>query len=184
MSTRVTNTEVIYTPGMNTPVVRNRTTIITMLIAFLAFLVPVTAINANSPTDDKGFAITQSGEEDWQEIPALPGVSYIQVYGDSSQPGVYVVRVRFEPWTMTMPHYHSQDRLVAVIKGTWYAGTDTQFDAANTTPIHAGGYMLHPAGGVHFDGAKEEQVIVQITGSGPNKTTSLDPERGLIRKLK
>ena len=184
MGTRVMNTEVICTPGMNTPAVRSRSMIITMLIAFLVLLVPVSVTIAGPASDDKGFAIMQPGEEDWQQNQALPGVSYMKVYGDSSQPGVYVVRVRFEPWTMTMPHYHSQDRMVAVLKGTWFAGTDTQFDAANTTPIHAGGYMLHPAGGVHFDGAKEEQVIVQITGSGPNKTTSLDPERGLIRKLK
>jgi hypothetical protein len=44
--------------------------------------------------------------------------------------------------------------------------------------------MLHPAGGVHFDGAKAEAAIVQITGTGPNKTTFLDPERGRSRKLK
>jgi hypothetical protein len=168
---------------MNTSAVRNRSTIITMLIAFLAFLVPVTAINADPQRDEKGFAVMQPGEEDWQENPALPGVSYMKVYGESTQPGVYVVRVRFEPWNMTMPHYHSQDRMVAVVKGTWYAGTDTQFDPTKTTPIRMGGYMLHPAGGVHFDGAKDEQVIVQITGVGPNKTTFLDPEQGRSRKL-
>jgi len=62
--------------------------------------------------DLNGFVVLQPGEETWQEIPGLDGVSYMKVYGDSSQPGVYVVRVRFQPWTMTMPHVHSQERLV------------------------------------------------------------------------
>jgi len=134
--------------------------------------------------DLNGFVVLQPGEETWQEIPGLDGVSYMKVYGDSSQPGVYVVRVRFQPWTMTMPHVHSQERLVVVVKGTWYAGTDTQFDPANTTPIRAGGYMFHPANGVHFDGTRDEEVVLQITGTGPMKTTFLDPDGARTRKLK
>ena len=134
--------------------------------------------------DRDGFVVLQAGDEQWQQIPGLDGVSYMKVFSDSSQPGVYVVRVRFQPWTMTMPHVHSTERLVVVVKGTWYAGTDTQFDPANTTPIRAGGYMLHPANGVHFDGAKDEEVVLQITGSGPMKTTFLDPGGERARSLK
>jgi hypothetical protein len=158
-----------------------RRTTIALLTTGLALLAPSAAINAN-PND--GFVIMQAGQEKWQTIPGIDGVSYAKVYGDASQPGPYIVRVRFAPWTMTMPHYHNNERLVAVVQGTWYAGTDTQFDSDNTTAIKQGGYMLHPAGGVHFDGAKEQVAIVQITGTGPNKTTFLDPERGRSRKLK
>jgi quercetin dioxygenase-like cupin family protein len=166
------------------PVRRRAFRVNAMLVASLALLVPASVINADANDDERGFAIVQSGEEAWQEIPGIAGVSYIKVYGDSSQSGVYVVRVRFDPWTMTMPHYHSQDRIVAVVKGTWYAGTDTHFDPENVTPVGAGGYMLHPAGGVHFDGAKEQPAIVQITGNGPATTTFLDPDGGRSRKLR
>ncbi|UCD67941.1 MAG: cupin domain-containing protein [Betaproteobacteria bacterium] len=149
----------------------------------LVLLAPLAVSNANPGSDDEEFAITQAGEQSFQPLPGIDGVSYARVFGDSTQPGVYIVRVRFEPWTMTMPHYHNNDRLVAVIQGTWFAGTDTRFDPVNTTAIRQGGYMLHPAGGVHFDGAKEEPAIVQITGTGPNKTTFLDPELGRSRRL-
>lgn len=178
------NTPTMNKRTINTPAAPGLAVTLAMLIAAAALLLPVTVTNANPQSDDQGFAIMQPGEESWEAIPGIDGVSYMKVYGDSSQPGVYIVRVRFEPWTMTMPHYHDNDRLVAVIQGTWYAGTDRQFDAANTTAIRQGGYMLHPAGGVHFDGAKAEAAIVQITGTGPNKTTFLDPERGRSRKLK
>lgn len=179
------NTEAIYTRVMNTPAVTSRSfMLIEMLVASLALLLPVSVTNADPVSDDQGFAIVRTGEENWKEHPTIAGVSYMKVYGDSSQPGVYVVRVRFDPWTMTAPHYHSQDRIVAVIKGPWYAGTDTHFDPENATPIDAGGYMLHPAGGVHFDGAKAQQAIVQITGNGPATTTFLDPDGDRSRKLK
>ena len=161
-----------------------RPTVIARLTIGLALLAPLAVTNAISGNGDGEFAITQAGEQNFQPLPGIDGVSYSKVFGDSSQPGVYIVRVRFEPWTMTMPHYHNNDRLVAVIQGTWFAGTDTQFNAAKTTAIKQGGYMFHPAGGVHFDGAKEEVAIVQITGTGPNKTTFLDPERGRSRSLK
>ena len=34
--------------------------------------------------------------------------------------------------------------------------------------------MLHPAGGAHWDGAGDEETIVQIIGEGPVETTRLD----------
>jgi quercetin dioxygenase-like cupin family protein len=39
----------------------------------------------------------------------------------------------------------------------------------------AGSYVLHPAGGVHWDGAAEEETIVQIVGVGPVETTQVGP---------
>jgi hypothetical protein len=150
----------------------------------LGLSAPVTANHHEPMPDENGFVISQPGDELWQEIPGLAGVGYVKVYGDSKEPGVYVVRVRFPPWTMTMPHTHSQDRLVAVVKGTWYAGTDTKFDASRTTPIGVGGYMFHPANGVHFDGARADEVIVQITGMGPVSTTFLEPDLGPTRKIR
>jgi hypothetical protein len=45
------------------------------------------------------------------------------------------------------------------------------FDMSKTVPLKAGSYMKHPAKAVHFDGAKDEEVIVLITGIGPGTTT-------------
>src|SRR2546422_7344376 len=41
-------------------------------------------------------------------------------------------------------------------------------------PLKVGSYMRHPAGGHHYDGAKEEDVIVMISGYGPSKNLVLD----------
>jgi gentisate 1,2-dioxygenase len=104
----------------------------------------------------------------------FPGTT-LNVVGDPEKPGLYVIRRRFKPGEMSRPHRHSTDRLVTVIKGTWWTGEGDVFAPATTIPIKPGGFMLHPAGFHHWDGAKDEEVIVQIIGMGPVVTT--DTER-------
>ena len=101
----------------------------------------------------------------------------VNVFGDPSKPGLYAIRRRFKPGEMSRPHYHDKDRLVTVIKGTWFTGEGDVFDAAKTTPIKTGGFMLHPAGMRHYDGAKDQEVIVQIIGMGPVQTTNTEVKR-------
>jgi hypothetical protein len=40
--------------------------------------------------------------------------------------------------------------------------------------------MLHPAGEAHFDGAKDEEVVVQLIGVGPSGTKFIHPELGTV----
>lgn len=41
-------------------------------------------------------------------------------------------------------------------------------------PIKAGGFMFPPAAFHHYDGARDEDVIVQIMGMGPVKTVQTE----------
>jgi hypothetical protein len=70
-----------------------------------------------------------------------------------------------------------------VLKGTWYTGTGDEFTPDKTIPLKPGSYMKHPAGLHHFDGAKDEEVILQIVGVGPTGTTRLRPELGNYRNI-
>ncbi len=103
----------------------------------------------------------------------LPETS-VNVFGDQSKPGMYIIRNRFAPGRTSRPHFHDQDRYVTVIKGTWWTGDGDVFQPDKMVPIKAGGFMFHPAGFHHYDGAKDEEVIVQIMGMGPVKTTGTE----------
>lgn len=142
----------------------------------LGALVPSTLLHADA--DEAGFIRIQPEEVKWVEVPGGSGVKTATVYGDPSQPGVYVVRVWFPPGIMSRPHYHPDDRYAIVIKGTWWTGTGEAFDPKSTKPVKAGGFMKHPAKGVHYDGAKDEEVILQLIGHGPGGTTWIRPEEG------
>ena len=101
------------------------------------------------------------------------------IFGDPSKPGVYVIRVHFPPGFHSNPHFHSQDRHATVIKGVWWNGTGEELDFNKARPVTAGSYVLHPAGAVHWDGAGDEETIVQIVGVGPVETTPVGkPEPG------
>ena len=106
------------------------------------------------------------------------GFSQVVIAGDPGKPGIYVVRIKFSPGRMSRPHFHDQDRYITVIKGTWWVslgpGSEV-FDPKKTVPMKEGSFVKHPAGGPHYDGAKDEGVIVQIMGMGPVKTTRIEP---------
>jgi quercetin dioxygenase-like cupin family protein len=143
---------------------------------------PAAMTQADLHVDDKGFVRMQLGEEKWEGYPGIPGVDRMTVYGDPSKPGVYVIRVRFQPGTMSMPHYHPEERLATVLKGTWWTGTGEDFKPEATEPVRAGGWMVHPAKAPHFDGAKDEEVVLQLAGVGPSGTTFIRPELGRTGK--
>lgn len=102
--------------------------------------------------------------------------SNVLVFGDPSKPGMYIIRNHFKSGQMSHPHFHDQDRYVTVIKGTWWTGEGDKFAPETAVPIKAGGMMFHPAGYHHYDGSKPgtEDVIVQIQGMGPVKTTQTE----------
>lgn len=118
------------------------------------------------------FVIIQLDDMEWDEN--LEEVQRKVIYGDPSQEGLYIMRVRFWPGGSSEPHHHSQDRFVTVIEGTWYAGTDASHDMEKTTAIPPGGFMIHPAGAVHYDGSREGPVVVEIRGFGPVSTEYVD----------
>jgi quercetin dioxygenase-like cupin family protein len=128
--------------------------------------------------DAQGFVRIAPEEVQWSEMPGGPGAQMAVVEGDPSKPGIYVVRIKFPPGVMTRNHFHPEDRHAVVLQGTWYTGTGDAFDPSKTVPLKPGSYMKHPAGAHHFDGAKDEEVIVQVVGYGPSATTFLRPEEG------
>ena len=93
------------------------------------------------------------------------------LFGDPSKPGPYVVRVKWLPGNMSRPHFHPNDRFFVVISGTWWMGTGETFDPNATVPAPAGSYVIHYGGKVHYDGAKDEETIIQVWGMGPATST-------------
>jgi quercetin dioxygenase-like cupin family protein len=139
-------------------------------------LVSVAGLGALAAQDEKGFIRITPEDVLWKDFPLAKGLQFANIEGDPSKPGaIYVQRVRFSPGFTVRPHFHPEDRHIVVLKGTWYTGIGEDFDMNKTVPLKAGSYMKHPAKAVHFDGTKDEEVIVQITGIGPATTTFVKP---------
>jgi hypothetical protein len=104
-----------------------------------------------------------------------PGSQQAILMGDPSKPGPYVVLNKWLPGNnMSRPHFHPNDRFIMVLKGTWWMGTGATFDPASTVPVPAGTFVTHFAKQVHYDGSKDEEVVLLITGDGPATSTRVE----------
>ncbi len=110
----------------------------------------------------------------WGPVNAAGAQSAV-VVGDPTKPGFYMV---YNKWTkgnhFSRPHFHPNDRYIVVLQGTWWVGSGPKFDPANTTPMPAGSFVTHFGKQVHWDGAKDEDTILLITGEGPATSTAAE----------
>ena len=99
------------------------------------------------------------------------GESTALLAGDPEKEGLYVELVKWHAHHMSHPHYHPNDRFITVISGTWWVGTGTKFDPDSTVPLPPGAFVRHVGKQVHWDGAKDEDVVLEIVGMGPATST-------------
>ena len=93
------------------------------------------------------------------------------LFGDPTKPGPYVIQLRWLPGNMSRPHFHENDRHFVVISGTWWLGSGEKYDPDSTVPVGPGTYVYHKAKGIHYDGSKNEEVVIQVWGIGPDGNT-------------
>jgi len=146
------------------------------LVLGTCFLTVPLAAGQPAKADRHGFIAAQP-----EDLRPLEGASQVVLFGDPTKPGIYVVRNTFPAGRIGRPHFHSQDRHVTVLKGTWWVALGPESDGADANkmvPMKAGSYVFHPANGHHFDGTKDEEVVVQIVGMGPVTSTQLKSDGG------
>lgn len=133
---------------------------------------------ASIAKDNRDFVRIRPADIHWEDVPNGHGVQQAILLGDPEKSGMYVIRVRFPPYVMDVPHWHPNARYVTVLEGTWYTGTGDTFDLSRAVQLKPGSVMLHPAKASHWDGSGVAQaVIVQIIGEGPGTTTQVDPSK-------
>lgn len=109
----------------------------------------------------------------WRDPFNKSPTNQVILFGDPSKEGPYMVINRFSPGAFSRPHFHPNDRFITVLKGTWWVGTGPKFDTNATVPMPTGTFVTHFGRGIHYDGAKDEEVMVLITGMGPATSTRI-----------
>ena len=120
--------------------------------------------------DPKAISIQLPKEIKW--VATAGGSEQAVLVGDPSKPGLYIVLTKWLPNRNSRPHSHPNDRFITVLKGTWWVNTGSNYDPAGMKPVPAGSYVVHYGGQIHYDGAKDEEVILEIVGMGPANSTS------------
>ena len=131
---------------------------------FIAFGI----VKAGAP-DPKALVYELPDQIKWVESPA--GSAQAVLFGDPNKPGMYGVLTKWHAHHMSHPHFHLNNRYITVISGTWWVGTGSKFDPDNTTPLPAGTFVTHFGKQIHYDGAKDQDVVLEIVGEGPATST-------------
>lgn len=140
----------------------------------LGLMLAVVALSGPAAADLNPAALAYKlpSQIEWKET--LPGAKQAVLMGDPSQPGMYIVLTKWSPHHMSRPHWHPNDRFITVISGTWWVGTGNKYDPDSTVPMPAGSFVTHFGKQAHFDGAKDEEAVLQIVGMGPATATSAE----------
>jgi hypothetical protein len=103
-----------------------RSAISSALVAAAAFiLVPGHA----AEPDPKIVTYTAPDNIAWRKGRAADTAT---VQGDPSKPGIYIQLIKWHPGNMSRPHFHSTDRYITVLSGTWWIGTGPKYDPAKS----------------------------------------------------
>ena len=137
-------------------------------LALLAALAVAGAASAQTPPppDPAVLAYKLPAQIEWKGDPKAGPLSYV-LWGDPTKPGPYAILVKWPPHQMSRPHTHPNARYITVISGTWWVGTGKTYAPETTTPVPAGSVVTHFAQQFHYDGAKDEPVMLEIVGEGP-----------------
>jgi anti-sigma factor ChrR (cupin superfamily) len=143
----------------------------TFLPATLILLAAITTALIKGQKGEKDIVGVTPPEVQWfTPTYYTDGRQRAQLYGDSSQSGPWIDRVKIPAGKHVAAHTHPQDELVTVIEGTWYVGTGSKYDPAKLRGYPAGSFVLIPAGLPHFVATMESAVIVQLSGAEKFRT--------------
>jgi hypothetical protein len=151
--------------NMNTFTALRRTTRILLTMAVFTWLATMQASDLNPAA----IAYKLPSQIKWRGNPQVSESAVL--YGDPSKPGLYIMFVKWHPHHMSHPHFHPNDRFITVLSGTWWVGTGTKYDPDSTVAMPAGSFVTHFGKQVHYDGAKDEDAVLEILGEGPATST-------------
>jgi len=147
---------------------RSLTGLLFALSALAIFSGRVTAAELNPAA----VAYTLPDKIEWK--PNVPGSEQAVLAGDPTKPGLYVMMIKWLPGHMSVPHFHPNDRFIMVLKGPWWMGTGAKVDPAGMVPMPTGTFVTHFAKQVHYDGARDSEAVLLISGEGPATATPVE----------
>lgn len=126
--------------------------------------------------DRKAVGVQTPDQIKWVEARNGSSASAI-IAGDPRKEGLYVQLLKWHPHHNSTPHSHPHDRFIMILSGTWWVGTGAKYDMDSTVPLKAGTMVTDYANQIHYDGAKDEECVLEIVGMGPATVIPADAKK-------
>src|SRR5262245_28026821 len=140
--------------------------------------VAVAGVASTAPAKTmEGHSIVAPQEIKWGSAPAMlpPGAEAAVLFGDPSQEGLFVLRLKLPVGYSVAPHTHPVDEVITVISGTFGIGMGETSDQRKAQPLPAGSFFALPPGMAHYVFIDKE-TVVQISTVGPWGLTYINPK--------
>lgn len=125
-----------------------------------------------------GMTTIVPGDKQWEKNKVMPyGMRIMYLYGNPSEPGPYVYRIRVATGYKIPPVKYPDDRITTVLKGKLWNAEGQRYDPMKMQEWEAGTMFVTPANTPHYQWARTE-LILQIVGFGPvdNPVTYINPD--------
>ena len=142
-----------------------------MAVSMIVGLEALGSARAAADLNPKAITIQLPAEIKWNKGRGSESATLV---GDPSKPGLYIVLQKWLPHNNSRPHFHPNDRFINVISGTWWVATGPTYDLDSMKPVPAGSFVTHVGKEIHYDGAKDEECILEIVGMGPATSTAAE----------
>ena len=139
-----------------------------VLLAFIT-----AGVSALAYAQGTGTAVVKLPQDSDFKGPLTGPPQVVFLYGDPTKPGAFFVsRVRFSAGWKDPPHWYANEvRTVVVLSGTLYYGNGDKWDESKLKAYPAGTFYSEAPKAPHFTWAKDGEVIIQVSGSGPSGKT-------------
>lgn len=144
-----------------------------LIMAAALLCTPAAAISQEAPPT---HTIITPAEIEWKPGPSSlqPGAQSSVLYGDPSNEGVFVMRLKLPSGFKIAPHTHPKPEILTVVSGAFYIGMGRTADEAKSQRLGPGAFFAFDPGLEHYAHV-EEETVVQLSSTGPWTITYVDP---------
>lgn len=145
-------------------------------MAVTALLIVAPLAQAAAPYDGEGYTMVTPSELEWKPVGSMaPGAQLSVIEGDLAKEEPFTMRLKLPADYVIAPHIHPAYERVTVLSGTFHFAHGKEVDLGKATALPEGSVAIMSPGDPMF-GFTEEEVVIQLHGTGPWGIEYLNPE--------
>lgn len=129
-----------------------------------------------TPYGGQGYTMIKPSELEWGPVASMaPGAEMALLEGDLGEGEPFTMRLRLPADYEIAPHIHPAYERVTVLSGTFHFAHGEEMDKDKAKELPEGSLAIMAPGEPMF-GYTEEEVVIQLHGTGPWGIEYINPE--------
>lgn len=148
----------------------------TRCLALATVLITSPLALAATPYQGEGHTMVTPSDLEWGPVGSMaPGAEISIIEGDLAKEKPFTMRLRLPADYVIAPHIHPAYERVTVLSGTFHFAHGEEVDRNKATALPEGSVAIMSPGDPMF-GYTEEEVVIQLHGTGPWGIEYLNPD--------